>query len=403
MEESLLQGQNILGKRGLLLLVFLLNMTAPLSTDIYLPAFPIILKELNTSSAILNYTLVGFFISFALGMLFLGPVSDKFGRKPLLITSINIYFISSFCCAQSSSIEALILFRIIQGIGAGGMVSVSTAIVKDSFNDAERPNIIALLQMLGAFAPTVAPLIGAQIIRHFHWHISFIALAGIAVVSLLFSLLYQETLPKQNRLNGNILDSILSLKQIVKEKPFMTFLIAMGGTSLIYMGFLAVSSYIYIQWFQLSETTYSIYFAINSLLLIIGPRVYVKVRTIFSAKRIINISFASILLSASLLLLFGKSSPYVFLICFAPITFGAGFLRSFSTNILLGQENMNAGATSSIINFSNTAIGALGMFLATLGWENFIHGISYIAIIGTVFSLGLWQIFKFNNYKLKGI
>lgn len=403
MTISLKQPQDKLGKRGLLLLIFLLNMTAPMSTDMYLPAFPILLKEFDTTSAMLNITLAGFFISFAIGMLFIGPISDKYGRKPVLLTGLFLYGSASLLCGQADSIELLITWRILQAIGAGGMVSVSTAIVKDSFTDEERPNIIALLQMLGAFAPTVAPLIGAQIIKHYNWHITFDVLAIIAACSIGITMFFQETLPKQQRLTGNVLQSIWSLKEIIVHKPFMTFLVAMGGTSIIYMGFLAVSSYIYIEWFHLTETAYSLFFAVNSLILIVGPRVYVMVRQKYSAKQIINISFTTIIIAAGLILTIGKQSPYLFLLSFAPITFGAGFLRSFSTNILLSQDNMNAGASSSLINFSNTALGAFGMYLGTIGWSNYVNGIGYITLLGSTFSLLLWFIFQKKRFILKGI
>lgn len=111
----------------------MLNMTAPMSTDLYLSGFPTLLKDFNTTFDILNYTLVGFFISFAIGMLFIGPMSDKIGRKPILLSGILVYGISSLLCSLAPSVEWLIAFRITQAIGAGGMVSVSTAMVKDNF------------------------------------------------------------------------------------------------------------------------------------------------------------------------------------------------------------------------------------------------------------------------------
>lgn len=276
----------------------------------------------------------------------------------MLLAGLLVYTLSSFLCAQANSIELLILFRITQALGAGGMVSVSTAIVKDSFSDDERPNIIALLQMLGTFAPTVAPLLGAQIIKHFHWQYTFDLLGFISIASIIITCFYKETLPIEKGLKGNVLESIKSLQDITANKAFIAFLIGMGGTSIIYMSFLAVSSYIYMDWFNLSETTYSIFFAINSLILIIGPKIYVSVKEKLSAKQIINISFIAISISALLLLSIGKTSPYLFMLSFAPITFSAGFLRSFSSNILLGQENMNAGGALSVINFSNTAMGS---------------------------------------------
>lgn len=403
MKNELLMPQFKLGKKGLIFLIFLLNMTAPMSTDLYLPGFPTLLQEFETTSNILNYTLVGFFISFALGMLFIGPLSDKIGRKPILLSGIFIYGLSSLMCSFSTSVEMLIFFRITQALGAGGMVSVSTAMVKDSFSDEDRPEIIALLQMLGVFAPTVAPLIGAQIIQHFSWRVTFDVLAAVALLSFTVSLFLTETLDPTKKLKGNVFQSVLSLKDIVVNKPFMTFLLSMGGTSIIYMSFLAISSYIYILWFDLTETQYSLFFAANSLVLLIGPRVYLFARKKLSPQKIISLSFGLIILSGILMLTIGKNSPYLFLIAFFPVTFSNSFLRAFASNILLGQREMNSGGAASIINFSNTALGSIGMFLGTIGWANYIDGLGYITLFAMCFSIILWIFFTKKNYKLHGL
>ena len=403
MSNQLLTPQHYLGKKGLIFLILLLNMTGPISTDMYLAAFPTLLKEFNTDAAMLNLTLVGFFISFAIGMLFIGPLSDKIGRKPILLSGIFIYGLSSFLCSFSTSIEMLIFFRITQAIGAGGMVSVSTAMIKDTFSDEDRPKIIATLQMLGVFAPTVGPLIGAQIIKYSTWGVTFYVLAALSIISFTISLFVTETLKPEKRLKGNVFQSILSLKTIVKNKAFMIFLVSMGGVSIIYMSFLAVSSYIYIEWFKLSGTEYSLFFAANSLLLLIGPNVYLYVRNKFMPKQIIRFTFTLVLIAAILIIFVGKYSPYLFLLTFFPITFSNSFLRSFSSNVLLGQKGMNAGAASSVINFSNTTLGSCGMMLGAIGWSNYVEGIGYTALIAMCISITCWTIFVKKGYKLHGI
>jgi DHA1 family bicyclomycin/chloramphenicol resistance-like MFS transporter len=326
MESSLRSPQKFLGKKGLILLIFLINMTAPMSTDMYLSAFPSMVEAFQTTTVMLNYTLVGFFISFAIGMLTIGPLSDKVGRKPILITGIFVYGLFSHLCSISSTVEQLIFNRIAQALGAGGMVAVSTAMVKDVFSDEERPKIIALLQMLGAFAPTVAPLLGAQIIQYFSWNATFETLTILSCVSLILSIMLSETLAKSQRIQGNVFQTLLSLGQIVKLKPFMVFLLTMTGPTLIYMSFLAVSSYIYIKWFHLSQTHYSIFFAINSLILMVGPQLYLLLRNKLSARQIVRVSFMTILIAGISLLSIGSISSIVFLISFMPVTIGTSFL-----------------------------------------------------------------------------
>lgn len=394
--------QSKLKHKGLIALILLLSMTAPLSTDMYLAAFPIILKDFHTTTQLLNYTLVGFFIFFAIGMLLMGPISDKYGRKPVLLGGLVLYFVSSLLCAVSGSIYVLIGCRISQAIGAGAMVAISTAIVKDSFNDTERPRIIALIQMLSVFAPTLAPIIGAVIIKYLNWEMTFVALALISLVGVGMTLMYDETLSKEKRLKGSILDTFKSLGAIYKNKPFMLFLLSTGFTAAIYMSFIAVSSYIYMDWFKLSETQYSLFFAFNSILLMVGPNVYLKVKNKLLPKQIVLYSFATILLGGILLVTVGKYSPYVFVLSFLPITFSNSFLRAFAANVLLGQREMNAGAASSVISFTNTAIGAVGMIIGALPWMNYIFGIGVIAIVAMAMSFSLIFIYLKKGYQLNG-
>ncbi|UYW01702.1 Bcr/CflA family efflux MFS transporter [Flavobacterium agricola] len=401
--NELLAPQPKLGKKGLLTLIFFLNMTGPMSIDLYLSGLPQMIVDFNTTESVLNYTLIGFFISFAIGMLFIGPISDKVGRKPILLGGILVYGIASVLCSVAQHVEMLILFRIIQALGAGGMISVSTAMVKDSFSHEERPKIIALLQMLGVFAPTVAPLVGAQIIQFFSWHVTFTVLAFFALIAFIIALFLTETLTPETKLKDSVFRSILSLKHILVHKPFMVFLVSMGGPSVVYMAFLSLSSYIYIDWFQLNGTEYSLFFAVNSLLLLVGPRVYLAVRHQVTPKQIVKIAFGGIVLSSILLFTIGTLSPYLFLIAFAPVTFSNSFLRSFASNVLLGQDNMNSGGAASIINFSNTGLGAMGMMLAALPFGTNIQRLGFVIVIAMALSIYLWYYFNKKGYQLRGV
>ena len=140
----------------------------------------------------------------------------------------------------------------------------------------------------------------------------------------------------------------------------------------------------------------------NSLILFIGPNVYLLVKDKLTSKQIVLYSFATIMLGGILTLTIGKISPFVFVLTFLPITFSNSFLRSFSANILLGQKEMNAGAASSMISFSNTGIGAFGMVLAALPWANYIVGLGVIAVVAMILSFTLIFIFFNKKYQLSG-
>lgn len=369
--------QPILGKKGLFLLLLVLGMTAPLSIDMYLAAFPIILEELKTTPQILSFTLVGFTVGMAISMLFMGTLSDKFGRKKVLLCSLLTYIVGSLGCVFTPSIEFFIASRMLQAIGAGGMVSIPMAIVKDSFEGEERTNMIATLQMFTVLGPTIAPILGAYLIKVFPWQSSFVVLALIAIVSTILTLFLKETLAPEKRLQGNVFQSILSLGIVLQHKPFMSFLSATALISVVFMGYLSLSSYIYIQWFGLSETMFSYFFAFNSLLLIIAPKLYVLLKPRFRPAVILRSTIIVVLLASLATTTIGKMSPFVFLFSFAPVALSSSFLRAFVTDMLLAQLGLNAGAVVSTISFTNVALGAVGMLIA-----NSFTGYNFVIVLG---------------------
>ena len=137
--------QKYLGKNGLVLFITLMNMFIPLSTDLYLPALPGMSEVWGVPGSLTNLTLVAFFFFYAVGTLFWGPMSDKYGRKKILTVGAGIYTLSSMACALSVNVYMLIAARVVQGIGAGSITAVSMALIKDCFGGKQRETILAVV------------------------------------------------------------------------------------------------------------------------------------------------------------------------------------------------------------------------------------------------------------------
>ena len=176
--------QKYLKNSGLIALITILSMIPPLSTDLYMPALPEMTAYFKTSSTLMSSTMTIFFIFMAIGILILGPMSDKYGRKPILIASISISLIFSGLCAISPTITFLIIARAASAVGAGGMVAIATALIKDSFEGKSMSQVLSVTQAFGLLAPMLAPLLGALILSIFDWKMTFIALAILTGISL---------------------------------------------------------------------------------------------------------------------------------------------------------------------------------------------------------------------------
>lgn len=145
--------------------------------DLYLPALPQMAETFATSHGMVNLTIGAYMVAFALGMFFWGPLSERTGRKPILFADLTLYISASLLCAAASSVDALIVFRILQGLGGGGVTVVGTAIIKDLYDGRERETAMATVMSLVIIAPLVAPVLGAFLLKMASWHAMFMALA----------------------------------------------------------------------------------------------------------------------------------------------------------------------------------------------------------------------------------
>lgn len=403
MNQWLVQPQKNLGPIGLIALLVITNLVTPLSLDMYTPAIPHMTEHFTTDAGTVNLTLAGYFLFFAIGLLLFGPTSDRFGRKPVLVGGIILYSIASALCALSVDIWMLIGMRIIQALGAGAVSAVSTAVVKDAIIREKREMILSIVQVMFVIGPVLAPVIGALILQFADWRMTFWVLAFVGLFCTVLALLYQETLEKKARFEGSIFGSIAQLGIVAKDKGFSSFLLVVGLYNLPFMAYIAVGSYVYISLFGLTELEYSYFFAITALLTAAGPFIWLKASNYITARRFTSILIIVGLISGAGMLALGTLSPFLFCVTFLVFAMTEACVRPYSTNILLSQHEKDTGAASSLINFTHTAIGCIGMVLAVLPWPSFIIGVAVI-IIGTMMVAGIiWIALLKSRISLEGI
>ena len=381
--------QKYLKKYGLIALIIVLSMIPPLSTDLYMPAIHEMTVYFNTTSTLMCFTMTIFFIFMAIGILILGPMSDKYGRKRILIVSISISLLFSAACAFTPTITLLIIARAASAFGAGGMVVISTALIKDSFEGKAMSKVLSVTQAFGLIAPMVAPILGALILKVADWKMTFIVLAILTGVSLAGAFLLQDTLPVEKRAKGSTIQSILGLGRVAKNLNFTSLLLVGAFITAPYMAYLALASYIYIEGFGVSETTFSIYFAINSAAAILGPVIYMKFGA-GSVKKVINVGIIVALISAVLILTVGNVGPIIFFLSYVIYSIVTSYFRPMISDLLLSATNTDVGAASSVMSFAFTVVGSLGMVVGTLGWNNYIGGLAMTMFIFIAITILVW-------------
>ena len=397
-----IEKQQYLGKTGLVLFIAMMNMFIPLSTDLYLPALPSMSEIWGVPSTLTNLTLVAFFFFYAVGTLFWGPMSDKYGRRKILMTGAAIYTAASMTCALSLNVYMLIAARVVQGIGAGAITSVSMALIKDCFGGKQRETILAIVQTVAGLAPMLAPVVGAILLLFVDWRGSFWVLTGAGLVCLLLSLLYQETLPEDEKFEGSVVGSIGRLFTVGRNVSFIVPCLIFSMYNLAFMGYISMSSYIYVDHFGLSEQVYSYFFAANAALSMLGPMLYVRFLSRANKKKFAFGCFSVYLICGLAIVTVGGIAPFLFWLGFAPFSLTGTTTRPFSTNILLDQQDGDTGSASSLINGVATVFGSVGMVLVSL-FSNPVMGLGTIICTTGVVSLVGWTLLMKSALPLRGV
>ncbi|ABA88042.1 membrane protein, major facilitator superfamily [Syntrophotalea carbinolica DSM 2380] len=353
--------QRYFSDRSIIVMLALLSAFPPLSTDLYLPALPHVVKTLQSNQTLVNLSLSLFLISFALGILVWGPVSEKYGRKPILLIGLTLYTLGSAGCALSGNVTMLIIARVVQGFGGGAAEAVVTAMVKDLYSGRKRESVLAIVMAMVVVAPVVAPVAGAIILKVMSWYAIFWVLTGVGVLSLCLSLLLDETL--ETRYGGSLTHSLARLGVVLKNPGFAVPLILFSLVPLPLLAFIGASAYVYIQGFEMSEQMYSYYFGLNALGSLVGPLLYIKLSRRISSAHIISGCLALLTVSGICIEATGDSSPVMFALPMLTATVAISMMRPPTANLLLSQQDKDTGSAASLINFMALFMGSVGMFL----------------------------------------
>jgi len=380
--------QKYLGNRGLIALIAFLSAFVPLSTDLYLPALPGMSKYFQVSAEQVNLTLIFFFIVFAAGMLFWGPLSDKYGRRPILIAGLAIYSLAGFLCAISQDINQLIAFRILQAIGGSSASAVAMAMIKDVYDSRNREMILAWVSSMVLISPMAAPVLGALLLGFTSWRGGFVVLGVIGLIAFSGSLALVETL--NTRYTGTLSQSIGRLAVVLKNPGFLSLLIVFSMLSFSSMAFIASSSYIYINGFGLSEKLFSLYFAFNALGMIGGPMLYLRLSKRFRRYSIIIAGFISTFLGGLLVYHLGSLQPWIFALCLFPATIMGSCIRTPGANLMLEQQEEDTGSASALMSCFGILMGSMGMTVISQEWSNTIRILGLMNILVGVLCLCLW-------------
>lgn len=380
--------QKYLGKKGLVVFLAALTSFPALSTDLYLPALPGMTAYFGVPEYQTNLTLILFFVFYAVAILLWGPLSDRYGRRPILLVGLTCYMLAGSLCAVASDVFQLMVFRVFQALGTGAATVTATAIVKDVYHGRRREVILAAIQTMTVISPALAPIVGALILRFTTWRGAFVAQAILGVLVLAGAVVFQETIGA--RLTGNPLSSLRRLGTVLRNRTFVHLLINFSLIGAAGLAFIASSSYIYEVTFGVSTQVYSFFFALFAAAMAVGAPIYVQLSRRFDRTAILTGCFAACAASGLLILVVGRLGPWPFILAMVPMSIAFSCMRPPAVYILLAQHEGDAGSVSAVMGASYMIMGSLGMVVVSLELWGRVELIGALTLGLALLSLGLW-------------
>lgn len=243
----------------------------PLAIDMYLPGLPQMVADLGTDEGTIQYSLMVFFAGLTLGQLFYGPLSDRFGRKPLTYFGLGLFTLGSVGSALAGSVESLLAFRALQGLGGSIGMVIAMAVIRDLYTGYAAGRMMALVLMVLGISPVVAPLAGSALLAVAGWRGIFVALAVIGLLFMVFvAVALPETRSPELRAQSRPSQALNAYAGLVSNSKFIPFVLVSAIMQAGFFAYISGSAFVFMSIHGLSPTQYSLLFALNAVGLIIG-------------------------------------------------------------------------------------------------------------------------------------
>jgi DHA1 family bicyclomycin/chloramphenicol resistance-like MFS transporter len=373
-----------------ILILGALSTIGPFAIDMYLPGFPAIANDLNTTVDYVSYSLSSFFFGVCFGQLICGPLLDRFGRKRVLYVGLVIFIVASIGCALSTSIEGLILFRLFQALGGCVGMVAPRAIVRDMFPIEENAKVFSLLILILGVSPIMAPTAGSYVIASVGWNYVFVILAIVTALTLVAVIFWlpesRQPDPSFSLKPKPILNSFLF---VLKEPQFYTNALAGGVASAGLFAYLAGSPFVFMKLYNVSEQQYGGIFSLIATGLILSSQLNTLLLKRFTTaqlmKRVLafQVVMGLVLFAGTAFDILGLYGTifviFLFLGC-------QGFTFPNSAALSMAPFSKEAGSASALMGALQMGLGSLAS--AAVGFFNAQSAIPMTAIMACCTTVG---------------
>lgn len=371
------------------LLTFLVTMSAfgSFVNDLFVPALPEMVRYFHTTRSTVQLGLTFGMIGLGVGQVILGPLSDRFGRKPVLMTTLMIFLIGAVCSIWSATIHEFLWWRLVQGIGASGGYFLARTIPADLYQGRALAQIMALVGAINGFAPASAPVLGGIVAKAWHWQGVFWCLSGLAAVLLAITFRFKESLPKDRRITGRFGVAFKNYVVLTRNHKFVIHVMLKGAALGMLFAYISSAPFIIQDHYGFDQLEFGLFMGFNAIFVAAGSMISLKFKPLKKAAVVAGwILLATV--AAQFVCFYTVKSVWIYDALNLPMLFCLGMIFSVSNTLAMNEGRDCAGDASAYIGLAGYVFGAIVAPLVGMG--NQLHStaitLGVLAAITLVFA-----------------
>lgn len=356
--------------------------------DTYIPTMPQMVKAFHCSISTCELGLTFGMIGLGVGELLLGPLSDRYGRKPVLYCSLVVFAVGAICSIWSRTIMEFVWWRLVQGFGASGGYFLARTIPADMYKGRALAKVMALVGAINGFAPASAPVLGGFVGKAVGWQGIFWILFGFSLLLLVLTPALKESLPKDRRVTGHFGKAFRNYGVLIKNKHFMIHTLLKGVALGMVFAYISAAPFIIQTHYGYSEVQFGLFMGFNAIFIAVGAMTALKFRPLKKAAVVAGVALFVISIGQGICL-YTVHSVWVYEIWNVLMTFCMGMLFTVANTLAMNEGRDCAGDASAIIGFVGYVFGGIASPLVGIG--NILHSeaialVAYAALV-LVFTL----------------
>ena len=363
----------------LIIYLVLLSAFGSFVNDMYLPTLPDMVRSFHTTRSTVQLGLTFGMIGLGFGELILGPLSDRFGRKPILIGALIVFAIGAMCSVWSKTIHVFLWWRLVQGLGASGGYFLARTIPADLYKGRALAKVMALVGAINGFAPASAPVIGGLVARSVGWQGIFWILFGFSCILLLLTPAFKESLPKSRRVKGHFGAAFKNYAVLSHNKHFVIHVMLKGAALGVLFAYISSAPFIIQDHYGFSQLQFGLFMGFNALFVAAGATVALHFKPLKRAAVVAGRSLVVIAI-AQFICFYFVNNVWVYEALNLPMLFCLGMLFTVGNTLAMNEGRECAGDASALIGLMGYIFGATVSPLVGLGNQLHSTGITILIL-----------------------